>query len=527
MKKYRAFSLLIFIVIMMSACFLGEPWSNLSSGGTATLPPDQIYDTPRSFTGPFEFDTLLEVELNLNVTPSESNTDAANVIITLHDEQGNLVYTGRVPSDGLLNTILQLPAAPEDMTLTLNADGFESREVVISDMVRYSKIDRHMSILSNPLESRSITLIDSDGDSIPDIFDAFPNDLTRAFSNRIPADEDEWLTIAFEDLFLRAQAGDADYNDFIATYSITEITNDSDQIVELQVEVEAVAKIAGYNHLFGIMIDNFAGDALLKTDYIDSSGNLQHEDKEIKDQADIVLFQSTKNAVGKTAGFSLIFDIDDSQNSVDKDFDNPQNRDDIDHAPYNPYLYVKNTGHDIHLIGENALPGSSNPNNIPGEDVFQDAEGFPWALLVPASWIHPEESQRIEVHYPRFTLWRESLGAEHSDWYLHYDDPYVPGENQPPYPVIAPFTSKNYTQMTGLKTFQLEIAEQGGLKDPDGDTVYFRCSDLSWITVDENTGLVTVDTADTHSFEKILFWSEDEDTNTSKPVEVIISVTMG
>ncbi|MCK5200229.1 MAG: LruC domain-containing protein, partial [Spirochaetales bacterium] len=341
-------------------------------------------------------------------------------IITLHDEQGNLVYPGRVQSDGSFITILQLPSAPEDMTLTLNADGFASREVIISDMVSYSKIDRHMSILSNPLESRSVTLTDSDGDMIPDIYDAVPNDPNKAFSNSTPS-----LTVAFEDLFLRAQAGDADYNDFIAKYSITEILNSDNHIVEIQGEVEAVAKMAGYNHLFGIMIDDLPEGTILNVDYIDSSGNSQNSEATINGLADIVLFESTKNAVGMNAGFSIIFDSEAAED-----------RSELVQVPYNPYLLVFNTGHDIHLIGEDALPGSINPG-----DNYQDSDGFPWALLVPTDWIHPDESQRIEVHYPRFTLWRESFGAEHSDWYLHYDDPYEPPvEPDPDYPEMV-FTS--------------------------------------------------------------------------------------
>ena len=284
MKKYCVLSLII-LMMMLSACFLENPWSNQSPAGTAALPPDQIHDTLRSFTGPFEFDTLLAVELELNVAPHESTPEAANIIVTLHDEQGNLVYTGRVQPDGSLTTILQLPAAPEDMTLTLHAHGFETRKVVIRDMVRYSKIDRHMSILSTGLNAKGTTLLDSDGDLIPDIYDAFPNDPDRAFSNRIPAEES--LTVAYEDLFLRAQAGDADYNDFIAGYFITEITNSSGQIIELQGEVTAVAKIAGYNHLFGIMIDYFEGSALLNVDYIDFSGNSQHSVTTIAGHADI------------------------------------------------------------------------------------------------------------------------------------------------------------------------------------------------------------------------------------------------
>jgi hypothetical protein len=83
--------------------------------------------------------------------------------------------------------------------------------------------------------------------------------------------------------------------------------------------------------------------------------------------------------------------------------------------------------------------------------------------------------------------------------------------NQPPYVVTALVSNVVYGQGSGLQTIQLLIAEQDGLKDPDGDTVYFKSSSLpSWISLDENTGEVTVDTTDTHAAEDFDFWSEDE-----------------
>jgi hypothetical protein len=120
--------------------------------------------------------------------------------------------------------------------------------------------------------------------------------------------------------------------------------------------------------------------------------------------------------VGRTTKFSLTFAT-------------PQDPSAIDKPPYNPYLFVYNTGHDIHLIGEEPLPSSVN-----SADTYRDAEGFPWALLVPMDWINPLECQRIEIPYPRFTNWRLSMGTDFTDWYLHYNDPYVPPTPTPPPP---------------------------------------------------------------------------------------------
>lgn len=110
-------------------------------------------------------------------------------------------------------------------------------------------------------------------------------------------------------------------------------------------------------------------------------------------------------------------------------------------------------------------------------------------------------------------------------WMNSSDDP--PG-NSPPYAVIGPSSPQDFPEDTGDKTFQLVIDEQDGKKDPDGDTVYFKSSTLPlWISLDENTGEVTVDTNDAHSAEDCLFWSEDEhgDDSQSSAHTIAISVT--
>lgn len=109
-------------------------------------------------------------------------------------------------------------------------------------------------------------------------------------------------------------------------------------------------------------------------------------------------------------------------------------------------------------------------------------------------------------------------------WMNSSDDP--PG-NSPPYNVTVPFSSKDYSQKPGSEVFQLGIDEQDGKKDPDGDVVYFRSSSLpTWISLDENTGEVTVTTDETQSAVDIDFWTEDEhEADTQKSaVTVTLSV---
>ena len=422
MKKAIAYSLVAAMLVLLVSC--PNPLSQVPFNDAVSLPPDLVNDVPRSLSGPFTFETLLPVTLNLQVdlyamaarakgpgSLQKLPADAAAVIVDLRDTRGNTVYEGKVKADGTLGAMLRLPAAPEDMILTLSADKFGERAISIKDMRRYIEVNRTVSLASNDIATKDIGSSDRDGDGVPDDKDDYLDDPNAAFTVHVPANGP--LTIAFEDLYLHASAGDADYNDFIAKYNLTLILNADNKIVRLEGEATAAVRLAGYNHRFGIVVGPFEGDARLSVTYL-NSGIAQKSavpigtKQLVSGRANIVLFVSTKDSIGKTTTFSL-------------DFDTPQDQSSIDQPPYDPYLYVYNTGYDIHLIGESALPGSRNPSG----SAFRDAEGFPWALLVPSDWKHPDETQRIEVPYPRFSLWRQSMGTEFTDWYLHYYDPYV------------------------------------------------------------------------------------------------------
>ena len=407
-------------MLVLAACPIERLLTGNPPVSNPQLPPDQVAYVPRSAAESFEFKTLLPVDVNLIVRKYKLEAEgkissswtmldpqAADVYVAVTDSRGAPVYAGRVLPDGTLSTRLMLPAAPEDLTFTLTSQGFAERSFTVKAISEYAEINRTVSMQADAVQAdaplaNAVALPDRDGDTVPDVYDAFPDDPESAFAINVPFDGP--LTIAFEDLFGSARAGDADYNDFIADYQITEVANGQENaIVHVDGTAKSVAKIAGYNHNFLIAIDSFTGGADLTIQYPTRTVTAR-----VTSPAVIPLFLSTKDTVGQEVSFSL-------------HFDESQSRETMDEPPYNPFLYVWNTGYDIHLIGEESLPGWKSFGRS-----FQDAEGFPWALLVPSTWKHPLEGQRIEVQYPRFTLWRQSFGAEHTDWYLHYDDPYVP-----------------------------------------------------------------------------------------------------
>jgi len=520
MKTARYLIVALGLLLLLSSCFLESPGFNTGRGESVYLPPDQINDSARSFSEPFEYETLLPVSLNLQidfyetVVAAEGSSlleippEAGKAIVTLKDGNGNVVYEGGVQADGTVKAQLAVPAAPESMILTVTAQGYQDRAVTISNLVNYSKIDRKMGLMSEGIGAKGQVLTDSDGDLVPDVYDAYPFDPDVAFTVRIP--DEESLTVAFEDLYLRERAGDADYNDFLAQYTITEYYNGGNKLTKIEGEAKAKVKIAGYNHRFGISI-GYEKDvqAAIQATYYDKYGNKQedvsispHEniavpaDPLFPNKAIIPLFESTKVAIGKTAYFVVTF-----SEAVE--------REKVELAPFDPFLYVYNTYYDIHLIGKDPLPDTQNPvgSYATVDFNFMDEDGFPWALLVPAEWQHPAETQFIEELYPFFKDWRESKGASDSNWYLRPLD----SNNQPPYPVSGIDANPEYPANTdGLPPYELTIKTVDGKKDPDGDQVFFLSSTLpdNW-SLNEDTGELAIGSTPPGEI-IVYFWSEDE-----------------
>lgn len=530
----------VLTVALLAGCPAPFSGSADDSADGVPVPNDQVADVSRSVGGGFTFETIYPVDVELTVllfetdesgfVSEELTPDAAQVFVTLADEAGNPVFSGLVPATGTIRASLQLPAAPEDVTLTLRADGFESRTLVISDVAKLEKIDRTLSLWRiesgyGPAISRSVSGgVDTDGDGVPDIYDAFPNDPDSAFVQNVPAEG--VLTVAFEDLFGRSNAGDADYNDFIGEYSVQEILNADNYVTSIRVDATARVKLAGYNHRFGIRIDDFDGEADLTRTYVDRFGIERSEFLGgVTAPVEVELFEYSATAVGKSAWFELEFA--DAQRT-------PESSRVLSAPPYNPWVIVRNTGHDIHLIDREPLTElliSMNP-----DDRFVDGDGFPWALLVPTDWEHPAEGARIDSveWYPRFTDWRLSEGEDHTDWYNFKGEPFEPApKNSAPYPVTGPTQEPSFQAFTSAdQYYQLEIAQVGGQSDPDGDQVFFRSTALpSYMTLNADTGLVTIlgdprfagPPAGTVEVE---FWSEDEDGADTSDAPYVVTFTL-
>ncbi|HON57149.1 MAG TPA: LruC domain-containing protein, partial [bacterium] len=230
--------------------------------------------------------------------------------------------------------------------------------------------------------------------------------------------EQHYYTLAFEDLY--PNVGDGDYNDFVCDYNVERILNSNNQITQIKLSSKALARGAGYTHKFkvklkingsaNIIVNEYKPDGSKARNTVETTGS---------NNLDITLFQNTAEAFKNSAGVNISnpnatsMTVEGNYAEAVITLSSPAQNPVItsDTLPYNPYLYVNNTAKEIYL------------NSI-------DANGYPFALLVPTNWSWPKEAYPIDTNaaqinnklltniaYPLFQDWRLSGYNSKINWY--------------------------------------------------------------------------------------------------------------
>jgi LruC domain-containing protein len=284
---------------------------------------------------------------------------------------------------------------------------------------------------------------DPDGDGVSGLADYFPNDPTRAFINSTPSTGLD--TIAFEDLYPRV--GDADFNDAVIQYSIDQVTDSSNNLKQVVGTYHLIARGAGLDHHFGVALHGLPSNA---------TGTIQMETFS-KDGVEVKSSAAALPALQQDAAGAWMLRLDDvipstraalppvtAENGYTNTyfsapsmnpasvrfivtFDNAVSTASMGAPPYDPYLLTVHPDglYDVHRPGSLPFPG--RPAGLPAESgtsSFLDADGYPFALLVPSDWRYPLESVRIDgggrgltTPYTKFSQWRASNGASQTSWY--------------------------------------------------------------------------------------------------------------
>jgi LruC domain-containing protein len=272
--------------------------------------------------------------------------------------------------------------------------------------------------------------VDTDGDSVSDVYDLFPTDPTRAFLSRFPS-ANTFGTLAFEDMW--PSRGDYDFNDLVVSYQIGHIANGSNQVVALEATVVIEAVGAGYpsGFAFALPLTPSAVASVTGQDLADGYINIESNGVESgQSEAVIVVFDNARRRLPPAGEFTNTVlgepTVVPDTVRITVDFTGPVSAQALGVPPYNPFLIVnRERGREVHLPGyaptdlaDTGLFGTMDDATVPSLDrYYQTSNNLPWALAAPAPLSYPVERVQIVRGHLRFGNWAESGGASYRDWY--------------------------------------------------------------------------------------------------------------
>ncbi|MCB1217907.1 LruC domain-containing protein [bacterium] len=204
--------------------------------------------------------------------------------------------------------------------------------------------------------------------------------------------------MVWEDLI---QNSDYDYNDFVSSMYLKEIRNGDGDLIEINLEIKALARGAGYDHDWQFNIDSaFPGATCVATiDQYYATG-LRHGPQRIwysNQGVSIPVFVSSKQALPAPPGYWATNAFD-NQPVVNGDyaivkiqFDEPMEQGTYTSMPYEPELRVHPSGGNVYVVPLWTKPGD-----------YIDSNGRPLAFIVPNTYAWCAESKRIWNVYPGF-----------------------------------------------------------------------------------------------------------------------------
>ncbi|MHC1778197.1 MAG: LruC domain-containing protein [Lentimicrobium sp.] len=398
---------------------------------------------PRRFISPWiEFSGSDQIEFNHKVT-SLNGATAHYLRVSLIDTDGNIT---QILDYTYPNTQVQSVVLPVSVTgifqvqwLFTGTGGGSSRGVLDDIIITGSYM---ADPTNNPGGSGACAVMqtesDADGDGVPDEEDAYPEDPLRAFNTYTPANG--MGSLAFEDMW--PGMGDYDFNDLVVYYRINQITNSSNEVVEIEATYITQAVGAGFKNGLGFMLPVPAGSVASCTGS-HLSGNfisLAASGLESGQQNAVVIVfdnaHTTFTGVSGTnpEGYAGINTSIGGRTGTGEEilislqFDSPINQALLGNPPYNPFLIVNSQRNiEVHLpdfpptdLADTDLFGTGQDNSNPSQGIYyRSNDGLPWALNITDEFDYPIEKSQISEGHLKFIDWAISGGLNYSGWYLN------------------------------------------------------------------------------------------------------------
>jgi LruC domain-containing protein len=286
---------------------------------------------------------------------------------------------------------------------------------------------------SNPANSclPLVTVSDKDKDGVEDNLDAYPEDSERAYNTHLVQE----ATLMFEDLW--PNTGDYDFNDLVAKYNAVAVTNASNAVVEVLLDVQLRAIGASFNNGLAFQFDNLdplkikgvKGNDIEKTKWVSLNENGTESEQKF---ANIIVFAESHKILQSSggSGVNVIQDnpyVKPQTINVIITFDpSKENAVSTKELVLNPYIIVnQERGVEVHLA--NNMPSSKASEKLFGtgkdrtslekENYYKTENNLPFAIQLEKEAPHMLEKNDFLLGYPKFADWIKSDGKEYTDWY--------------------------------------------------------------------------------------------------------------
>jgi len=310
---------------------------------------------------------------------------------------------------------------------------YQGADLDCNDGIFYLTINPIQAVNTNNMPLLATTVIDVDHDGVPDNTDDYPLDPSRAFNNYTPS-KSGYSTLAFEDLW--PAKGDYDFNDMVISYRFNQITNELNQVVEIDATIITEAIGASYHSGFGFQlpitpdkIQNVTGISL-SHGYITTSANHTEAGQS---KAVIIAFDDAFDHLraagqGETGANTTLgghYNTPDTLN-IRIALSSPIDPTLLGTPPYNPFIIVNgNRNREVHLPDQAPTDkvdgsefGTGNDDSKPAQGrYYKTATNLPWAMNIAEKFSYPIEKAAINTAYNNFVSWAESSGSSKTDWY--------------------------------------------------------------------------------------------------------------
>jgi LruC domain-containing protein len=272
---------------------------------------------------------------------------------------------------------------------------------------------------------------DRDRDGLDDAFDAYPEDVQRAFVVTSP--HGQRATLALEEDY--PEVGDLDYNDALAHFDWCVVSDARGNVKDVLATFDLVGRRSRFDHRLALRLptlpDGVAGSVRVER-YWGAAPKHELESRSIEEcllRFDGCLpdaIPSTRGVVPglmttRTRAAGGAGDVPMPASArVWISFDDCVDPSWLEPLPLEPFFVIRKgeLECDVHLAG--SRPVSARAPQLPVEDgprSFVSRQGYPYLLCLPLEWRAPAEGVAAWDLYPGYRAWVATRGAHDADWY--------------------------------------------------------------------------------------------------------------